>query len=146
MRSASGARGGGVMGAGPVGPLGVGRQEHGESGGRGARGRRGNRPPGSGGRSTGVWGRGAGGGAQAAAAELPLLGRAQELLNAHKDNLGNTIKFVVFNEPSARNPNNMQILYTGAAAQPELALWPRGPCLRAWLEERVWEVRGAGAL
>ncbi|NXM55216.1 INT1 protein, partial [Illadopsis cleaveri] len=37
----------------------------------------------------------------------------RELLNAHKDNLGTTIKFVIFNELSnARNPNNMQILYT----------------------------------
>ncbi|XP_030141072.4 integrator complex subunit 1 isoform X1 [Taeniopygia guttata] len=37
----------------------------------------------------------------------------RELLNAHRDNLGTTIKFVIFNELSnARNPNNMQILYT----------------------------------
>ncbi|NWX64143.1 INT1 protein, partial [Promerops cafer] len=37
----------------------------------------------------------------------------RELLNAHRDNLGTTIKFVIFNElSSARNPNNMQILYT----------------------------------
>uniref|UniRef100_A0A7M4FIM5 Integrator complex subunit 1 n=1 Tax=Crocodylus porosus TaxID=8502 RepID=A0A7M4FIM5_CROPO len=37
----------------------------------------------------------------------------RELLNAHRDNLGTMIKFVIFNELSnARNPNNMQILYT----------------------------------
>ncbi|XP_032315764.1 LOW QUALITY PROTEIN: integrator complex subunit 1 [Camelus ferus] len=37
----------------------------------------------------------------------------RELLTAHKDNLGTTIKFVIFNELSnARNPNNMQILHT----------------------------------
>uniref|UniRef100_A0A8C9EAZ8 Integrator complex subunit 1 n=1 Tax=Phocoena sinus TaxID=42100 RepID=A0A8C9EAZ8_PHOSS len=36
----------------------------------------------------------------------------RELLNAHRDNLGTTIKFVIFNELSnARNPNNMQTLY-----------------------------------
>ncbi|KAM9210267.1 integrator complex subunit 1 isoform 4-T5 [Dugong dugon] len=45
-----------------------------------------------------------------------------ELLNAHKDNLGTTIKFVVFNELSnARNPNNMQILYTVLQHSAELA-------------------------
>ncbi|KAM4023912.1 integrator complex subunit 1 [Anomaloglossus baeobatrachus] len=37
----------------------------------------------------------------------------RELLNAHRDNLGTMVKFVIFNELSnARNPNNMQILYT----------------------------------
>ncbi|XP_069425769.1 integrator complex subunit 1 isoform X1 [Ovis canadensis] len=46
----------------------------------------------------------------------------RELLNAHKDNLGTTIKFVVFNELSnARNPNNMQILYTVLQHSSELA-------------------------
>ncbi|XP_049759647.1 integrator complex subunit 1 isoform X1 [Elephas maximus indicus] len=46
----------------------------------------------------------------------------RELLNAHKDNLGTTIKFVVFNELSnARNPNNMQILYTVLQYSAELA-------------------------
>ncbi|XP_006889666.1 PREDICTED: integrator complex subunit 1 [Elephantulus edwardii] len=46
----------------------------------------------------------------------------RELLNAHKDNLGTTIKFVVFNELSnARNPNNMQILYTVLQHSAELA-------------------------
>ncbi|XP_010839466.1 PREDICTED: integrator complex subunit 1-like [Bison bison bison] len=50
-----------------------------------------------------------------------------ELLNAHKDNLGTTIKFVIFNELSnARNPNNMQILYT--VLQPSSGLAPKvGP-------------------
>lgn len=43
----------------------------------------------------------------------PLVFPCRELLNAHRDNLGTTIKFVIFNELSnARNPNNMQILYT----------------------------------
>ncbi|XP_029802983.1 integrator complex subunit 1 isoform X2 [Suricata suricatta] len=46
----------------------------------------------------------------------------RELLSAHKDNLGTTIKFVVFNELSnARNPNNMQILYTVLQHSAELA-------------------------
>ena len=41
---------------------------------------------------------------------------------AHKDNLGTTIKFVIFNELSnARNPNNMQILYTVLQHSSELA-------------------------
>nr|XP_008538742.1 PREDICTED: integrator complex subunit 1 [Equus przewalskii] len=44
----------------------------------------------------------------------------RELLNAHKDNLGTTIKFVIFNELSnARNPNNMQTLYTVLQHSPE---------------------------
>lgn len=47
---------------------------------------------------------------------------SRELLNAHKDNLGTTIKFVIFNELSnARNPNNMQILYTVLQHSSELA-------------------------
>lgn len=47
---------------------------------------------------------------------------SRELLNAHKDNLGTTIKFVIFNELSnARNPNNMQTLYTVLQHSPELA-------------------------
>lgn len=46
----------------------------------------------------------------------------RELLNAHKDNLGTTIKFVIFNELSnARNPNNMQILHTVLQHSSELA-------------------------
>nr|XP_051686536.1 integrator complex subunit 1 isoform X2 [Oryctolagus cuniculus] len=46
----------------------------------------------------------------------------RELLTAHKDNLGTTIKFVIFNELSnARNPNNMQILYTVLQHSSELA-------------------------
>ncbi|XP_030888023.1 integrator complex subunit 1 isoform X1 [Leptonychotes weddellii] len=46
----------------------------------------------------------------------------RELLSAHKDNLGTTIKFVVFNELSnARNPNNMQVLYTVLQHSSELA-------------------------
>ncbi|XP_045669230.1 integrator complex subunit 1 isoform X1 [Ursus americanus] len=46
----------------------------------------------------------------------------RELLSAHKDNLGTTIKFVVFNELSnARNPNNMQTLYTVLQHSSELA-------------------------
>lgn len=62
----------------------------------------------------------------------------RELLNAHKDNLGTTIKFVIFNELSnARNPNNMQILYTVLQHSSELApkvgaarpavVWPHSP-------------------
>lgn len=52
--------------------------------------------------------------------DLALMSR--ELLNAHKDNLGTTIKFVIFNELSnARNPNNMQILYTVLQHSSELA-------------------------
>ncbi|XP_049555908.1 integrator complex subunit 1 isoform X1 [Orcinus orca] len=48
----------------------------------------------------------------------------RELLNAHKDNLGTTIKFVIFNELSnARNPNNMQTLY--AVLQHSSALAPK---------------------
>lgn len=47
---------------------------------------------------------------------------SRELLSAHKDNLGTTIKFVVFNELSnARNPNNMQTLYTVLQHSSELA-------------------------
>lgn len=50
----------------------------------------------------------------------PLVSR--ELLNAHKDNLGTAIKFVIFNELSnARNPNNMQLLYTVLQHSSELA-------------------------
>ncbi|XP_073492849.1 integrator complex subunit 1 isoform X2 [Aquarana catesbeiana] len=46
----------------------------------------------------------------------------RELLNAHKDNLGTVVKFVIFNELSnARNPNNMQILYTVLQHSSELA-------------------------
>lgn len=49
---------------------------------------------------------------------------SRELLNAHKDNLGTTIKFVIFNELSnARNPNNMQTLY--AVLQHSSALAPK---------------------
>lgn len=45
--------------------------------------------------------------------QVSLVFPSRELLNAHRDNLGTTIKFVIFNELSnARNPNNMQILYT----------------------------------
>lgn len=58
---------------------------------------------------------------------------SRELLSAHKDNLGTTIKFVVFNELSnARNPNNMQILYTVLQHSSELA--PKvGRCARGGL-------------
>ncbi|XP_070617468.1 integrator complex subunit 1 isoform X2 [Erythrolamprus reginae] len=46
----------------------------------------------------------------------------RELLNVHRDNLGTVVKSVVFNELSnARNPNNMQILYTVLQHSPELA-------------------------
>ncbi|XP_064415075.1 integrator complex subunit 1 isoform X2 [Latimeria chalumnae] len=46
----------------------------------------------------------------------------RELLNAHRDNLGTVVKFVIFNELSnARNPNNMQILYTLLQHSPEIA-------------------------
>ncbi|KAM4697768.1 integrator complex subunit 1 [Rhinophrynus dorsalis] len=46
----------------------------------------------------------------------------RELLNAHKDNLGTLVKFVIFNELSnARNPNNMQVLYTVLQHSSELA-------------------------
>uniref|UniRef100_G3RX15 Integrator complex subunit 1 n=1 Tax=Gorilla gorilla gorilla TaxID=9595 RepID=G3RX15_GORGO len=46
----------------------------------------------------------------------------RELLSAHKDNLGTTIKLVIFNElSSARNPNNMQVLYTALQHSSELA-------------------------
>ncbi|XP_053550643.1 integrator complex subunit 1 [Bombina bombina] len=46
----------------------------------------------------------------------------RELLNAHKDNLGTMVKFVIFNELSnARNPNNMQVLYTVLQHSSELA-------------------------
>lgn len=59
--------------------------------------------------------------------DLALVSR--ELLNAHKDNLGTTIKFVIFNELSnARNPNNMQILYTVLQHSAELA-----PKVGGWL-------------
>uniref|UniRef100_A0A096NSI2 Integrator complex subunit 1 n=1 Tax=Papio anubis TaxID=9555 RepID=A0A096NSI2_PAPAN len=45
-----------------------------------------------------------------------------ELLSAHKDNLGSTIKLVIFNElSSARNPNNMQVLYTALQHSSDLA-------------------------
>lgn len=54
---------------------------------------------------------------------------SRELLNAHKDNLGTTIKFVIFNELSnARNPNNMQILYTVLQHSSELAPKVGSPC------------------
>ncbi|XP_043945691.1 integrator complex subunit 1 [Protopterus annectens] len=46
----------------------------------------------------------------------------RELLNAHKENLGTTVKSVIFNELSnARNPNNMQVLYTVLQHSAELA-------------------------
>ncbi|XP_061455379.1 integrator complex subunit 1 isoform X2 [Rhineura floridana] len=46
----------------------------------------------------------------------------RELLNAHRENLGTVVKSMVFNELSnARNPNNMQILYTVLQHSPELA-------------------------
>uniref|UniRef100_A0A8C1WSC8 Integrator complex subunit 1 n=1 Tax=Cyprinus carpio TaxID=7962 RepID=A0A8C1WSC8_CYPCA len=46
----------------------------------------------------------------------------RELLNAHRDNLGTTVKFVIFNELSnARNPNNMQVLHTVLQHSPEQA-------------------------
>ncbi|XP_056609182.1 integrator complex subunit 1 isoform X1 [Triplophysa dalaica] len=46
----------------------------------------------------------------------------RELLNAHKDNLGTMVKFVIFNELSnARNPNNMQVLHTLLQHSPEQA-------------------------
>ncbi|XP_042197003.1 integrator complex subunit 1 [Callorhinchus milii] len=46
----------------------------------------------------------------------------KELLNAHRDNLGTLVKFVIFNELSnARNPNNMQVLYTVLQHSSELA-------------------------
>ncbi|XP_074866589.1 integrator complex subunit 1 isoform X2 [Carettochelys insculpta] len=46
----------------------------------------------------------------------------RELLNAHRDNLGTMVKFVIFNELSnARNPNNMQVLYTVLQHSSELA-------------------------
>ncbi|KAJ6656005.1 hypothetical protein lerEdw1_004590 [Lerista edwardsae] len=46
----------------------------------------------------------------------------RELLSVHRDNLGTVVKSVVFNELSnARNPNNMQILYTVLQHSPELA-------------------------
>ncbi|XP_077172247.1 integrator complex subunit 1 [Paroedura picta] len=46
----------------------------------------------------------------------------RELLNSHRDNLGTVVKSVIFNELSnARNPNNMQILYTVLQHSPELA-------------------------
>ncbi|XP_065397601.1 integrator complex subunit 1 isoform X2 [Macaca fascicularis] len=46
----------------------------------------------------------------------------RELLSAHKDNLGSTIKLVIFNElSSARNPNNMQVLYTALQHSSDLA-------------------------
>lgn len=62
-----------------------------------------------------------GGGPPCASTPLAWL-LSRELLNAHKDNLGTTIKFVVFNELSnARNPNNMQILYTVLQHSSELA-------------------------
>ncbi|XP_057202445.1 integrator complex subunit 1 isoform X1 [Triplophysa rosa] len=46
----------------------------------------------------------------------------RELLNAHRDNLGTMVKFVIFNELSnARNPNNMQVLHTLLQHSPEQA-------------------------
>ncbi|MGH0125925.1 UNVERIFIED_CONTAM: hypothetical protein FKN15_040150 [Acipenser sinensis] len=46
----------------------------------------------------------------------------RELLNAHRDNLGTMVKFLIFNELSnARNPNNMQVLYTVLQHSPEQA-------------------------
>lgn len=46
----------------------------------------------------------------------------RELLSTHKDNLGSTIKLVIFNElSSARNPNNMQVLYTALQHSSDLA-------------------------
>ncbi|KAL2100778.1 hypothetical protein ACEWY4_002539 [Coilia grayii] len=46
----------------------------------------------------------------------------RELLNAHRDNLGTTVKLVIFNELSnARNPNNMQVLHTVLQHSPEQA-------------------------
>lgn len=46
----------------------------------------------------------------------------RELLNAHRDNLGTMVKFVIFNELSnARNPNNMQVLHTVLQHSPEQA-------------------------
>ncbi|XP_058148461.1 integrator complex subunit 1 isoform X1 [Dasypus novemcinctus] len=46
----------------------------------------------------------------------------RELLSAHRDNLGTTIKFVIFNELSnARNPSNMQVLHTVLQHSSELA-------------------------
>ena len=52
----------------------------------------------------------------------PLAPTPRELLSAHKDNLGTTIKLVIFNElSSARNPNNMQVLYTALQHSSELA-------------------------
>ena len=86
-----GRRGRGAGGAGPVGGA------RGEGAGPGRRWR--------GGRSS---------------VSAPLVSR--ELLNAHKDNLGTAIKFVIFNELSnARNPNNMQLLYTVLQHSSELA-------------------------
>lgn len=75
---------------------------------------------------------------------------SRELLSAHKDNLGTTIKFVVFNELSnARNPNNMQILYTVLQHSSELA--PKVGCLGTWqpspgLESSPWCVGLASSL
>lgn len=69
----------------------------------------------------GVWRR-AGGRGRGPARASALSAWPRELLNAHKDNLGTTIKFVIFNELSnARNPNNMQILYTVLQHSSELA-------------------------
>ncbi|XP_065116394.1 integrator complex subunit 1 isoform X2 [Paramisgurnus dabryanus] len=46
----------------------------------------------------------------------------RDLLNAHRDNLGTMVKFVIFNELSnARNPNNMQVLHTVLQHSPEQA-------------------------
>lgn len=58
----------------------------------------------------------------------------RELLNAHRDNLGTMVKFVIFNELSnARNPNNMQILYTVLQHSSELA-----PKVTSSLVKWVW--------
>ncbi|KAA8585305.1 hypothetical protein FQN60_003999 [Etheostoma spectabile] len=46
----------------------------------------------------------------------------RELLNTNRDNLGTTVKLVIFNELSnARNPNNMQVLHTVLQHSPEQA-------------------------
>lgn len=82
------------------------------------------RAPGGGGAGGRGSGRGGGAGARwkggRSSVSAPLVSR--ELLNAHKDNLGTAIKFVIFNELSnARNPNNMQLLYTVLQHSSELA-------------------------
>lgn len=71
----------------------------------------------------------------------------RELLNAHRDNLGTTIKFVIFNELSnARNPNNMQVLYTVLQHSSELAPKVGSPGGRAAATAvRGWEGSAWGA-